>query len=113
MTQPKRAQYDDRLYNVGVRITGQQKNLIIEHAEKLGIPVSQLIEYAVWLFIREDKGIPAPGTAQFRIPNHQDELRSYLSGETLLKPCGQKECDQRLTKFQGLIFCNTCNLRIA
>jgi hypothetical protein len=73
MTQPKRAQYDDRLYNVGVRITGQQKNLIIEHAEKLGIPVSQLIEYAVWQFIREDKGIPAPGTAQYRIPNQQDQ----------------------------------------
>jgi len=113
MTTPKRAAFKDRLYNVGIRISGEQKNIIIDHAASKGISVAQLIEYAVWEFIRQDKGIPNPGPSQFRQATPQDELRAYLSGETILQPCGQKQCDQQLTKFQGLTFCNTCNLRIA
>jgi len=113
MTKPQRAQYEDRLHNVGIRISGKQKNLIIDHAESKGISVSQLIEYAVWEFIRQDKGIPNPGPSQFRQATPQEELRAYLSGETILQPCGLKQCDQQLTKFQGFLFCETCNLRIA
>lgn len=113
MTKPKRAKYLDRLHNLTIRISGEQKNLIIDHAESKGLSVSQLVEYAVWEFIRLDKGIASPGPSQFKKVTPEETLRSYLSGETLLQPCGKPSCDQRITMFQGLEFCETCNIRIA
>jgi hypothetical protein len=113
LPKPKRADFADRLYNLGIRITGKQKNEIIDFAENKGISVSQLIEYAVWQFIREDRGIAAPGPSQFAKTTPDDEVRSYLTGGVLLKPCGQINCAQQNVMFQGLEFCETCNLRIA
>lgn len=112
MSEPQKAKYEDRLYNVGIRISGKQKNLIIDHAKSKGISVSQLIEYAVWEFIRQDKGIPSPGPSQFAKTTPEDEIRAYLSGQTLLKPCGKTQCEQVSVMFQGMEFCDTCNLRI-
>lgn len=112
MAEPRRAEYEDRLYNVGIRISGKQKNLIIDHAKSKGISVSQLIEYAVWEFIRNDKGIPSPGPSQFAKSDPNDVVRSYLTGETILQPCGQASCKQEIIMFQGMEFCQTCNLRI-
>jgi hypothetical protein len=112
MAEPQRAKYEDRLYNVGIRISGKQKNLIIDHAKSKGISVSQLIEYAVWEFIRNDKGIPSPGPSQFAKINEADEIRAYLTGVNLLQPCGQLTCKQETVMFQGMEFCETCNLRI-
>lgn len=113
MGKPKPAQYLDRLHNLTIRISGQQKNQIINHAESKGLTVSQLIEFAVWEFIRLDKGIPNPGPSQFKKATPEEMLRSYLSGETLLQPCGKTSCEQRLTTFQGMEFCETCNVRIS
>jgi hypothetical protein len=112
MAEPRRAEYEDRLYNVGVRISGKQKNLIIDHAKEKGISVSQLIEYAVWDFIRQDKGIPSPGPSQFAKADATDVVRSYLTGETILQPCGKISCVQDIVMFQGMEFCENCNLRI-
>lgn len=112
MAKPKRADYQDRLYNVGIRISGKQKNLIIDHALAKGITVSQLIEYAVWQFIRNDEGIAAPGPSQFAKTTREDQVRAYLTGETLLMPCGKQTCNQVSVSFQGAEFCETCNLRI-
>lgn len=112
MPEPRRADYDDRLYNLGIRISGKQKNQIIDFAKSKGISVSQLIEYAVWQFIREDKGIPAPGPSQFAKITPEDQVRAYLTGVNLLQPCGQQSCKQEVVMFQGMEFCETCNLRI-
>jgi len=112
MPEAQRAQFEDRLYNLGIRITGKQKNLIIDHAKSRGMSVSQLIEYAVWQFIREERGIPAPGPSQFAKVTKEEMIRAYLTGETLLQPCGKIECKQDLVMFQGMEFCETCNLRI-
>jgi len=112
MPEPQRAQWEDRLYNVGIRITGKQKNLIIDHAKSKGISVSQLIEYAVWQFIREDKGIAAPGPSQFTKATKEEMIKAYLTNKTVLQPCGKTECESKVTMFQGMEFCETCNLRI-
>jgi antitoxin component of RelBE/YafQ-DinJ toxin-antitoxin module len=107
-----RSKYLDRLHNVSIRITGEEKNKIIDHAEKLGISVSELIEYAVWTFIRSEQGIPAPGPSQFAKITNEEVIRSYLTGETLLMPCGKESCTQIPVKLKSMEFCNTCNLRI-
>ena len=112
MPEPRRADFDDRLYNLGIRISGKQKNQIIDFAKSKGISVSQLIEYAVWQFIREDKGIPAPGPSQFAKVTPEENIRAYLTGVNLLQPCGQQSCKQETIMFQGMEFCETCNLRI-
>lgn len=112
MPEPRRADFDDRLYNLGIRISGKQKNQIIDFAKSKGISVSQLIEYAVWQFIREDKGIPAPGPSQFSVATPEDQVRAYLTGVNVLQPCGKTECKQDIVMFQGMQFCETCNLRI-
>lgn len=112
MAKPKRADYEDRLYNVGIRISGKQKNHIIDFADSKGITVSQLIEYAVWQFIRNDKGIAAPGPSQYAVITPEENIRAYLTGETLLQPCGKVECKQDIVMFQNMKFCETCNLRI-
>lgn len=112
MPEPRRADFDDRLYNLGIRITGKQKNEIIDFAKSKGISVSQLMNYAVWQFIREDKGIPAPGPSQFALATPEDQVRAYLTGETLLQPCGKIECEKDIVMFQGMEFCENCNLRI-
>ncbi len=112
MAEPRRAEYQDRLYNLGIRISGKQKNEIIDFAKSKGISVSQLIEYAVWQFIRDDKGIAAPGPSQFAVITPEDNIRAYLTGVNLLQPCGRQSCDQDLVMFQNMQFCQTCNLRI-
>lgn len=112
VTRPQRAKYLDRLHNLTIRISGEQKNRILDHAESKGISVSQLVEFAVWEFIRLDKGIPNPGPSQFKKPTAEDVLRGYLSGESVLQPCGKVACDQKIVKFQGLEFCETCNVRV-
>lgn len=112
MPEPRRADYEDRLYNLGIRIPGWQKNQIIDFCKSKNISVSQLIQYAIWQFIREDKGIPAPGPSQYAVVTPEETIRAYLTGETLLQPCGKIECKQDLVMFQGMTFCETCNLRI-
>jgi hypothetical protein len=40
-------------------------------------------------------------------------LKAYLAGETLLMPCGKPKCKMKEVELNGLVFCETCNVRIA
>ena len=102
----------DAYFNIVLRVKGEDKNEMIEYARSLGMSLSDMILYAVWTFILNQKGIPSPGSAQFAKPTPADELRAYLSGEQLLKPCGKKECDIKSIFVGGMEFCETCNIRI-
>jgi hypothetical protein len=108
----KRVKHLDSFFNIVLRVKGREKNEMIRYADKLDMSLSAFILYAVWVFILNEKGLPDPGSAQFAIPSPADELRSYLSGEMLLKPCGQRECDMKRVVVGGMEFCNTCNIRI-
>lgn len=108
-----KTKFPDRWTGIALRLKGRLKNEIVEHATKLDVSVNELVLYATWEFIRSQKGIPAPGSAQFSIPTVQEEVAAYLRGETLLQPCGQKQCDKKITSIDSLLFCETCNLRIS
>ena len=110
---PQRAQYPDRDYNLTIRLSGEQKNQIIDTASDLGISVTQLVLYSVWTYIRSQTGIPQPGPSQFARSTKEDMLKAYLSGQTLLMPCGKPKCKMKEVDLNGLVFCETCNVRIA
>jgi hypothetical protein len=107
-----KTKYTDRWTGITLRLKGDVKNQILEAANKKGISVNQFVLYAVWDFIQNEKGIPSPGNAQFCLPTVQEEVLAYLRGETLMKPCGKKDCQQIITQLNEMDFCGTCNLRI-
>jgi hypothetical protein len=91
---------------------GSQKNEIIDYAKAQGISVNQLVLFAVLDFIREKKGLPSPGSAQFSIPTMEETLAAYMRGEQILTPCGKTECNMDLVDLSGMQFCKTCNIRV-
>ena len=112
MRKAKRAEYPNRLYNIVLRISGKEKNRILKAANKAELSLSNYILYCIWVQMREERGIPAPGSAQFAIPDLQSELKAYFGGHALLKPCGQTDCDMSVVDSAGMKFCETCNIRI-
>jgi hypothetical protein len=105
------AKFPNRKYGIALSVTGAQKNEIVRYAEEIGVSVNQLITYAALMFIRNEKNIPEPGPSQYSKVTADDVIRSYITGERLLQPCGQKECVQDITEISGMEFCKTCNLR--
>ena len=108
----QRAQYPDRHYNIGLRISGKEKNKILKAAKKENVTLSQYILYCVWCHMREDKGIPSPTTPKVALPTPDEHLRAYLRGEKLLNPCGEESCDMTVVEVANMSFCETCNVRI-
>lgn len=108
----EKTRFVDKYVILNLRMKGRQKNEIIDYARKKGISVNELILYAVWEFIRNEKGIPSPGSAQFSIPTIEETVLAYIRGDHILQPCGKKECDKKITELDSMQFCETCNLRI-
>jgi len=112
MKKAAKANHPERKYNIGLRVPGWLKNELLEAAEGQGLSLSEFVVFAAWQFARECRGVPAAGSAQFRIPGTEDVLRAYFSGEVLLQPCGRTDCDRTVVEVAGMEFCDSCNLRI-
>jgi hypothetical protein len=108
----EKTRFVDKYVTLNIRMKGRQKNEIIEYARKKNLSVTDVILYAVWEFIRNEKGIPSPGSAQFSLPTVDEVIFAYIRGEHIMQPCGKKECEQKITDLNGMQFCETCNLRI-
>lgn len=109
----EKSRFPNRYSEIHLRLLGSQKNEIIDYAKAQGISVNQLVLYAVLDFIRNQKGIPSPGSAQFSIPTMEETLAAYMRGEQLLTPCGKPTCDMDLVDLSGMQFCKTCNIRVS
>ena len=108
----EKTRFVDRYVTLNIRMKGRQKNEIIEYARKKDMSVNDVVLYAVWDFIRNEKGIPSAGSAQFSLPTVDETVLAYIRGEHILQPCGKRECDKRITEINDMQFCETCNLRI-
>jgi len=108
----EKTRFPNRWHVLSLRVKGHLKNQIIDYAKKKNISVNELIGFAVYEFIRLEKGIPSPGNAQYSLPTAQEEIAAYIRGEKLLEPCGQKNCTKKIIKIDSMKFCETCNLRI-
>ena len=110
----RKAKYKDRLYNIALRVDGSMKNKIIDAANKNNMMLSEYVLYCVWEHMRSERGVPVPGSSQFALADPMEHLRAYLEGKDVLMPCGVKnECDMKIVEFQGMEFCETCNVRIS
>ena len=108
----EKTRFVDKYVILNVRMKGKQKNEIIDYARKKNLAVNDVMLYAVWEFIRNEKGIPDAGSAQYSIPTIQETVLAYIRGDNLLQPCGLKECEQKITQLNNMQFCETCNIRI-
>jgi len=108
----EKTRFPNRWHVLSLRVKGHLKNQIIDYARKNNITVNELITFAVYEFVRLEKGIPSPGNAQYALPTTHEEIAAYLRGEKLLEPCGQKNCIKKIIEIDSLKFCETCNLRI-
>ena len=108
----EKTRFPERLYVLNVRLKGYIKNELIEYARKKNISVNELIVYAAYEFVRAQKDVPSPGSAQYSLPTAQEQIAAYLRGEKLLEPCGLKNCTKKITEIDSMLFCETCNLRI-
>lgn len=109
----EKTKFPDRWTGISLRLKGRLKNEIVDCATKLGVSVNELVLYATYEFMKAEKGIPPAGSAQYSIPTVQEQVAAYLRGETLLEPCGQKNCAKKITQIDSMQFCETCNLRIS
>jgi hypothetical protein len=107
-----RAKHSDRLYNIVLRVKGSVKNDIMKAAERHEMTLNDYVLYCTWEHIRSERGIPAPGPSQFSLPDPMDYVRAYLSGVSVLMPCGKKECNMVVSTHNDMEFCDTCNVRI-
>lgn len=112
MRKYEKSRFPNRYSELHLRLLGSQKNEIIDYAKAQGLSVNQLVLYAVLDFIRNQKGIPSPGSAQFSIPTMEETLTAYMRGEQVLTPCGKTSCDMQLVDVAGMEFCKTCNVRV-
>ncbi len=108
----EKTKFPDRYVTIQIRLKGKQKNEIVDYARAKGYSVNEIVLYAVWQFIQNEKGIPDAGSPQFSITTVEETVLAYIRGEQILKPCGQKECTQKLTLLNEMQYCTTCNLRI-
>lgn len=113
MRKYEKSRFPHRHSELHLRLLGSQKNEIIDYAKAQGISVNELVVFAVLDFVRNQKGIPSPGPAQYALPTLEETLGAYLSGEMLLTPCGVKPpCDMKLEEMGDMRFCKTCNVRV-
>jgi hypothetical protein len=108
----KLAKYPDRKYGIALTLTGAQKNEIVKYAESIGVSVNELMVYCALTFVRNERGIPEPGPAQFKLPTFEETLAGYIRGEHVLTPCGKTSCDMVLEEVGQFQFCKTCNIRV-
>lgn len=110
---PQRATTDGQNY-LQVRLPGSLKNDVIDAAEEANVSVNAWLLQAIQDLLRG--GMPAPAPVA-PLPTHLDVIRGYLTGETVLAPCGQPqdECPgmgDRLSGDRSVDWCRSCGIRL-
>jgi hypothetical protein len=108
---PQKAKLRDGNYNIVLRIPGWLKNEIIAHCKKKGISINDWATTNLLTALREDKGLPPAPPPMKPLPTHLEQLRAYISGETLIQPCGKTDCEPVFEQLQNMKFCTKCGVR--
>jgi hypothetical protein len=109
---PKRSRTPKAEHTISFKITGADKNALIDAAKKQGMPLSSFISFICWEYVRQEKGF-TPAPAPNPKPTPDQYLREYLLGERVIMPCGRENCDMKIVTFDNAEFCQTCSFRIA
>lgn len=112
--QPIRARRDDSSYNLVIRIPGWFKNEILEHVQSLEVPVNTWAISVLREALRAQQGLPPAPPAAAPLPTISDVLRSYVTGEKVLMPCGQPGpcAGDDPVELGGYAYCRECSIRV-
>lgn len=112
----KYRKYNSDTVRMTISIPNEVRELSIQAAEELDIPLAQFISAALREYARDTIGLPKPPPASAPVPSVSDVLRSYVEGsERLIGPCGEKwPCGYNETAPEHLNdweFCGSCGIR--
>lgn len=112
--QPIRARTDDSNYNLVIRIPGWFKNEILEHVDSLGTQVNIWVTSALREALRAQQGLPPAPPAAAPLPTLDEVLRSYVTGEKLLMPCGKPGpcAGEDPVELGSFWYCRECSIRV-
>ena len=108
---PQKAKLHDGKYNIVLTIPGWLKNDIIKHCKVQGVGINEWATACLLTALREGKGLPPAPPPMKALPTQIEQLRAYLSGETLIQPCGKTDCDPTFEQLQNMKFCTKCGVR--
>jgi len=109
---------DDATVDFRINLPGRVRNMIADHV--MSLPNTNMNEWCGIVLrqaVEEARGLPTPPPPAAPIPRKVDILREYLTGETILEPCGQPYPCQRErndSEFHGSIeFCGYCRIMVS
>lgn len=108
---PKKSRHPKAIHTLTVKVTGAEKNILIDAARRQGMTLSQFLCWITWEYCKTSKEMP-PAPAPHPRPTPADYLHMYLKGERVLMPCGKEECDMQIVTFGSAEYCNTCSFRV-
>lgn len=109
--EPQKAELPDGKYNIVLTIPGWLKNQILEHCATIESSINDWATSRLLLALREDKGLPPVPEATNPIPTTADQIRAWATGQKLLQPCGQTDCQPEWQQLQNMKFCSKCGIR--
>lgn len=109
---PQPANNPDKNYSIVIQIPGWLKNQLLTHTQKHNTTINKWVALQIREALRQNAGLPPPPPAAAPIPTKEQILRSYLSGEKILTPCGKTDCTIDIEQIQEFKFCKNCGIRV-
>lgn len=99
-----------------VRIPGSLKNRIVNHVRSLDTSLAHWVAVTLDRAVREGRGLPEPPRSEYPLPSQIDVLRSYLTEEPLIMPCGRVgSCsgyEGKTSRMGDGSYCDECGIRV-
>ena len=108
---PKKSRTPKAMHTLTVKVSGADKNALIDASRALGMTLSDFMAWVAWDYCQTKKGHP-PSPAPYPRPTPSDYLGLYLKGEKVLMPCGKEECNMKIVTFGSADYCDTCSFRV-
>ena len=99
-----------------LHLPGRVRNDLADHCQQLGTNMNEWCGVVIREALEAAHGLPPSPQAAAPKPTRVDILRQYLTGETVLEPCGRPyPCQREDTdpEFHGTLeFCGHCRIKV-
>ena len=99
-----------------IRVPGHIKNAAAQAAEAEGIPTTTWCANIIRQALQTKQQLPPPPPAHKPLPTPSETLHAYLTGQTIITPCGKLNSCTGLTdppdSLAGLNYCHDCGIRL-
>ncbi len=107
---------DHAVVQLILNMPGRVRNDLVDHVESIGSTLNEWCGIVIRKALEEEQGLPPVPPPSAPKPTKVDILRQYLTGDTVLEPCGKPYPCQRETtesEFHGqLEFCGHCRIKV-